>query len=141
MFALCLYAQDTHVQNGGTSLPEALAHIEYRFGVEVSDPNNLTGGLQAKQTGWRDANTAGLSLIRLLSPHHLMFLKEDDRSYIISVFDTGRRSVEEGKAQLEYLGHRYSDRTSWEARKSVLHSCIREALKLAPFPPAPDSVH
>src|SRR5699024_3237491 len=44
-----------------------------------------------------------------------------------------------GKAQLDYLSHRYDDHQSWQQRSELLHQCMLKSLKLSSVPPKPDS--
>lgn len=121
------------------SLIDAFKKVEERYQVDMAYADTLVSGLQATKGDWTNATSVEQSLLTLLKPHHLMFNEEESGQYKITSFDTGRRPVEGGIAQLEYLSNFYNDRQSWEQRKANLRECILEGLQLSPMPPKPDS--
>src|SRR5690625_2697303 len=127
-----LWAQET-----GPKLQAALEQIEAEFDVILQYEEELVRDLPTSGD-WRGKELEQ-SLIKLLSPHNIMFSKSGERQYVIKKFEVGRRSPEEGAAQLEYLFHRYSSQQSWEKRSESLRQCMLQSLKLSPAPPKPDS--
>lgn len=145
LVAGCLFFcfQGSFAQQAGSEttypLKEALTKIENRFGVDLAYSNELVGNRPVKQNGWMSEEGLEQSLLQLLSPLHLMFQKEGNNRYRIVEFEVDRRSPEVGRAQLEYLSIRYSNKATWEQRKKELRTCMFKALKLSPLPEKPDS--
>ncbi|MCW9705273.1 alpha/beta hydrolase family protein [Fodinibius salsisoli] len=128
-----LWAQET-----GDRLPAAFEQIEAEYNVDLRYEGGLVKDLWVSDKDWQGEELQE-SLISLLSPHYLMFSKAGEKQYVIKKFEVDRRSPEEGKAQLEYLSHRYDDRQSWEQRSELLRQCMLQSLKLSPLPPNPNS--
>lgn len=126
-------------QSPSYPLDELLQQVKDRFNVDLIYQQELVKEHGIQDTEWKNTDTVEQSLLQALTPHRLMFHKEDENRYRIQKFETGRRNPGEGRIQLEFLSHRYKDLDSWEKRKAILHSCMLEALELSTLPPKPDS--
>jgi hypothetical protein len=120
-------------------LKQVLTEIENQYGIKIRYNENMVSNRSVTYARWRFKPDVEKTLENVLSSQDLSFSKTGDKSYKISAFQYHLKTVEEGKAQLEYLSSLYNDVSSWEKRKSELRSCMYSALQLSPMPAAPAS--
>jgi hypothetical protein len=118
-------------------LNTVLKEIETRFQVTVSYPDDLVKDRWVTYAGWRFKNDAEETLQNVLSSQDLSFTKAGENKYKIKQFEYWRKTPEEGREQLTYLGTLYNDVASWEKRKLELRSCMYEALGFNHLPASP----
>ena len=120
-------------------LTKVLADVETRFNVKIRYPEELVKDRQVTYAGWRFRTTADETLQNILAALDLSFTKAGDNTYKIKAFEYHRKTVADGKAQLDYLASLYNDVATWETRKAKLRQCMREAIRLSPLPAKPAS--
>jgi hypothetical protein len=70
------------------------------------------------------------SLTNILSLFDLKFVRQDEKTYKIKVYEYPRRTAEDGKKMLTYLNTLYKDSTEWNLRKAALRKEVREHLQI-----------
>lgn len=120
-------------------LEEVLAMIEERFTVKLTYPDHLVKDRWVTYAGWRFRPDVEKTLDNVLSSQDLSYVKSGENRYKIKSYEYHRRSVEDGKEQLDYLASRHNDMATWDKRKAELRQCMLEALRLSPLPAKPDS--
>jgi hypothetical protein len=120
-------------------LKQVLTEIENQYGIRIRYSDNMVSDRWVTYARWRFRPDVEKTLSNVLASQDLSFSKTGDKSYKISAFQYHLKTVEEGKAQLEYLSSLYNDVASWEKRKKEMRACMFEALKLSPMPAAPAS--
>lgn len=120
-------------------LKQVLAEVQARFHVQIRFDESLVKGQVVSFADWRirPANI-DKTLNNILTPLDISCTLVGG-VYRLRKFDYPRWSVEDGKEQLAYLSSLYSDRPSWEKRKTELRACMYNALQLSPLPAKPDS--
>ncbi|MEP0366425.1 MAG: acetylxylan esterase [Cyclobacteriaceae bacterium] len=78
------------------------------------------------------------SLKNVLAPFDYIFVKQGEHTYKIKPFQYHLVTPERGAERLEYLKTLYSDKSSWEERRSELRKCIREAVGIDDLPSTPN---
>jgi hypothetical protein len=121
-------------------LTKVLADIENRFNVKLRYPEELVKDRYVTYAGWRFRTTAEETLNNVLASLDLSYTKSGADTYKIKAFEYYRKSVDDGKAQLDFLSSQYGDAKAWESRKASLRECIIKALRLSPLPAKPSSV-
>lgn len=121
------------------SLKQVLQDVETRFSVQIRYPDSLVQDRWVTYADWRFRSDAEKTLTNVLTPLDLAFSKTGDRRYKLKKYEYYRKTVEDGKAQLEQLSALYHDAASWEQRKNALRSCMYQALQLTPLPAKPAS--
>jgi Dipeptidyl aminopeptidases/acylaminoacyl-peptidases len=132
-FVCCGYAQ-TVGEIYRKPLKEVIKEIESRFKVEIKYDEKLISDKYVDYVNWRYRNDIEPTLYLILGPQDMVFSKIETGVYQIEAFQYHRRPVEEGRKHLEHLSSLYSGQVEWEARKKELQTCIREQLKISPFP-------
>lgn len=120
-------------------LKQVLTEIENQYGIKIRYSENMVSDRWVTYARWRFRPDVEKTLGNVLASQDLSFSKTGDKSYKISAFQYHLKTVEEGKAQLEYLSSLYNDAASWEKRKKEMRDCMFQALKLSPVPAAPAS--
>lgn len=120
-------------------LKKVLQVIEVRFKVKLSYPDELVKDRYVTYAGWRFRPTVEETLDKILSSQDLSYTRSGENAFKIKAFEYHRKSVEEGKEQLDYLSSLYSDVKGWESRKSEQRECMLKALRLSPLPAKPAS--
>lgn len=119
-------------------LKEVITEIESRFSIKIRYPEELVKDRWVSYAGWRFRNyDLDKTLSNVFSSQDISYSKSGDDSYKLQAFQYHLKSVEEGKAQLDYLSSLYSDRAGWEKRKTELKACILESLGLSTIPAMP----
>ena len=112
------------------SLKEVLNDIETQYDIKIRYDESLVRDRWVTYAGWRFRPDVENTLNNILASQDLIFAKEADKKYKLQNFQYHLKTVEEGKAQLDYLSGLYTDKQSWEKRKAQLKSCIISALHL-----------
>lgn len=120
-------------------LTKVFADIEKRFSVKLRYPEELVKDRYVTYAGWRFRTTADETLNNVLASLDLSYTKSGEDTYKIKAFEYHRKSVEDGKAQLDFLASQYNDTKTWETRKASLRECMIKALRLSPLPARPSS--
>ena len=116
-------------------LKDVIAEIESRFSVKIRYPEDLVKDRWVTYAGWRFRNyDLDKTLANIFSSQDISYSRTGDSSYKLQAFQYHLKTVEEGKAQLNYLAGLYSNEDSWEKRKGELRSCIMQKLGLASLP-------
>ncbi len=139
LFSLGLRAQTSDDQYR-EPLTKVFADIEKRFNVKLRFPEELVKDRYVTYAGWRFRTTTEETLNNVLASLDLSYTKTGADTYKIKAFEYHRKSVEDGKAQLDYLASQYSDTETWESKKASLRECIIKALRLSRLPAKPASV-
>ncbi|WBL23397.1 alpha/beta hydrolase family protein [Zunongwangia sp. HRR-M8] len=117
--------------NFNKPISKTIEVIEEIYNIKINDDRNLLDNKTLDYADWRiEQNNLEVSLTAILAPFDLMYWKESDSVYNIRKFDYPRRTPDVGKERLHYLNTLYSNKPEWEERKSILQSCIIDALKL-----------
>jgi hypothetical protein len=120
-------------------LKEVIAQIENRFNVKIRYPEDLVKDRVVSYAGWRFRPDLEETLRNVLSSQDITFTKEGEGKYKLQSFQYHLKTPLQGKQQLEFLSTLYKDAPAWEKRKTLLQSCMREALKLSSLPEKPRS--
>jgi sugar phosphate isomerase/epimerase len=120
-------------------LKQVLGEIEKQYNISIRYTDDLVKDRFVTYARWRFRPDVEKTLQNVLASQDLSFSKTGDNSYKLSTFQYHLKTIEEGKAQLEYLSTLYNDVPSWEKRKSELRPCMLEALRLSPLPAKPNS--
>jgi hypothetical protein len=120
-------------------LKEVLVEIESRYTVKLKYSEELVKDRWVNFADWRFRKEVGKTLSNVLTPLDMVFTKEAENTYKIKKYEYWRKTVEDGKQQLDSLATLYADAASWEKRRSKLRACMYEALKLSSLPKQPDS--
>src|SRR5687768_598223 len=136
--SLVLLAQ-TSDESFKEPLKQVLTAIEKQYSVTIRYNEDLVKDRYVTYARWRFRPDVEKTLQNVLASQDLSFSKAGDKSYKLNAFQYHLKTIEEGKAQLEYLATLYNDVPSWEKRKSELLPCMLGALRLSPLPAKPNS--
>jgi hypothetical protein len=143
VFLFVMMALTAVAQNSDNSyrepLKQVIGEIEKQFGITVRYAEDQVKDRFVTYARWRFRYDVETTLKNVLASQDLSFSKTGDKAYKISPFQYHLKTIEEGKAQLEYLSSKYNDVPSWEKRKAELQPCMWEALRLSPIPAKPNS--
>ena len=121
-------------------LKEVLNDIEQEYHVKLRISDKDVEGKVLNYANWRFRPDVEETLKNVLAPFDLMALPDGaENKFKIEEFRYHRRTVEEGKATLDYLAAKYANKEEWEVRRADLKLCLREAVRLSPMPKSPDS--
>ena len=121
-------------------LVEVLKDIEEQFSVKLRYSKNDVNGVMLKYAEYRYRPwSVEETLDNVLKPLDLKFVKQKEAVYEIKPFEYARRLPEDGEDILNYLQTVYTDKASWEARRAVLQTELRENAGLNGLPAAPAS--
>src|ERR1044072_3536850 len=120
-------------------LKQVLTEIQNQYGIKIRFSDDMVNNHWVTYARWRFRPNVETTLQNVLASQDLSFSKTGDKAYKISAFQYHLKTIEEGKAQLEYLSSKYNDVPSWEKRKAELRPCMWEALRLSPLPAKPNS--
>jgi hypothetical protein len=120
-------------------LKQVLTEIQNQYGIKIRYNDNMVSDRWVTYARWRFRPDVETTLQNVLASQDLSFSKTGDKAYKISAFQYHLKTVEEGKAQLEYLSSLYNDVASWEKRKNEMRACMYSALQLSPIAAAPAS--
>jgi hypothetical protein len=120
-------------------LKQVLTEIEQQYGIKIRYNETMVSNHWVTYARWRFRPDVEKTLESILASQDFSFSKTGDKSYKISAFQYHLKTVEEGKAQLEYLSSLYHDVASWEKRRNDMRACMYSALQLAPMPATPAS--
>lgn len=118
-------------------LKQVLTEIQNQYGIKIRFSDDMVNNHWVTYARWRFRPDVETTLQNVLASQDLSFSKTGDKAYKISAFQYHLKTVEEGKAQLEYLSSLYNDVASWEKRKNEMRACMYSALQLSPMPAAP----
>ncbi|MDP4208632.1 MAG: acetylxylan esterase [Bacteroidota bacterium] len=136
--AVAMFAQTSDNQYR-KPLKDVLKEVEQKFGITVRCPDDLLKDRIVNYAPWRFRTDAESTLTNILTPFDLKWQKEKDKQYKVKKYEYYRWTVEDGKANLNYLASLYNDKESWEKRKAEIRPCLWQAIKLSPIPAKPYS--
>src|SRR5690349_46985 len=93
-------------------LKQVLTEIESQYGIKIRYSDAMVNEHYVTYARWRFRPDVEKTLTNVLASQDLSFSKTGDKSYKISAFQYHLKTVEEGKAQLEYLSSLYNDAAS-----------------------------
>jgi hypothetical protein len=135
LLAIPLFAQ-TADEAYSRPLSDILQSIEKQFHIQFKYDKKMIDGKQLPYADWRIRPwSLDKTLQAVLSPFDYKYVM-DNGKYKIKSYEYARTTDEEGKEFLDYLKTLYSDKESWEKRKTALKTCMREALHLPTLIPA-----
>jgi len=109
-------------------LGQVLQEIGTRFKVKLKYDADTTGKVVPYADFRIRPYSVEESLTNVLSLFDYKFVKQDEKTYKIKVYEYPRRTPEDGKKMLTYLNTFYKDSTGWNARKACLRKEVRENL-------------
>jgi len=143
-FALYIVCNAVFAQNSDNKfqrpLKDVLKDIEQEYHVKLRISDKDVKGKVLNYANWRFRPDLDETLKNVLAPFDLMHLPDGaPNKYKIEEFRYHRRTVKEGRETLEYLASKYKNKEEWEARRSNLKQCLKNAIRLSPLPASPKS--
>ncbi|NDV64052.1 DUF3826 domain-containing protein [Bacteroides sp. 224] len=127
--SLLLIAQTLTVENQFVRpLSDVLNEISTRFNVRLKYDIDTIGKILPYADFRIRPYSAEESLTNVLAYFDYKFVKQGNNVYKLKSYEYPRRIDEDGKKMLAYLNTLYKDQASWEARKALLRSEVREKL-------------
>jgi sugar phosphate isomerase/epimerase len=120
-------------------LKDVLTDVQKQYDISLRYTDDLVKDKWVTYAGWRFMPNLEKTLSSILAPHDISFAKEGEKKYKLQPYQYHLKTVEEGKEQLRYLASLYSDKNSWEQRRSSLKKCILSSLRLNNLPASPNS--
>jgi hypothetical protein len=118
-------------------LKDVLTEVQSRFNIKIRYPEELVKDRWVTYADWRFRNDdLDKTLSNILSSQDISYAKTGTDSYKLQAFLYHLKTVDEGKAQLAYLGTLYNDASSWEKRKQEVKECLVNSLRLKKLPAA-----
>ena len=114
-------------------LGQVLNEISTRFNVKLKYDIDTVGKVVPYADFRIRPYSVEESLTNVLSLFDYKFLKQDEKTYKLKVYEYPRRTPEDGAKLLAYLNTLYKDTTEWNARKACLKKEVREKLQLDPI--------
>lgn len=111
-------------------LGETLEGISKRFGVKLSYDIDTVGKVVPFADFRIRPYSVEESLTNVLSLFDYKFVKQNEKSYKLKVYEYMRRTPADGEKLLTYLSSLYADVKSWDERKQCLIKEVREKLKI-----------
>jgi hypothetical protein len=111
-------------------LGKVLHEIETRFKVTLKCDADTAGKVVTYADFRIRPYSVEESLTNILSLFDLKFVKQDEKTYKVKVYEYPRRTAEDGKKMLTYLNTLYKDSTEWNLRKAALRKEVREHLQI-----------
>jgi len=141
LFILILFVQRGFSQTSDDQftrpLIDVVDELAAKYQVRIKYSEKDIADFQLAYANWRlkpgDIET---SLKNILAPFDYIFVKQGEGVYKIKPFQYHLITPEDGAASLEYLKTLYTDKESWEIRRTELIICIKEALQLEQLPKA-----
>lgn len=135
--ALLLFSMAAGAQTYETKftrpLSDVLNDVSKRFGIRLKY-NVDTTGLKLAYADFRvRPYSLEETLNNILAPFDFKAVKQNDRLYKIKPYEYPRRQPEDGMKLIPYLASKYTDKTSWEARKDTLRKEVRARLGIDPL--------
>lgn len=135
--ALLLFSMAAGAQTYETKftrpLSDVLNDVSKRFGIRLKY-NVDTTGLKLAYADFRvRPYSLEETLNNILAPFDFKAVKQNDRLYKIKLYEYPRRQPEDGMKLIPYLASKYTDKTSWEARKDTLRKEVRARLCIDPL--------
>lgn len=135
--ALLLFSMATGAQTYETKftrpLSDVLNDVSKRFGIRLKY-NVDTTGLKLAYADFRvRPYSLEETLNNILAPFDFKAVKQNDKLYKIKPYEYPRRQPEDGMKLIPYLASKYTDKTSWEARKDTLRKEVRARLGIDPL--------
>lgn len=113
-------------------LGQVLQEISQRFDVKLKYDIDTVGKVVPYADFRIRPYSVEESLTNVLSLFDYKFVKQDDKTYKLKVYEYPRRTPEDGAKFLAYLNTLYKDSTQWNARKACLKKEARERLGIDP---------
>jgi sugar phosphate isomerase/epimerase len=120
-------------------LKDVLTDVQKQYDINIRYTDDLVKDKWVTYAGWKLRPDVENTLSNILAPHDISFTKEGDKKYKLQQYQYHLKTVQEGKEQLRYLASLYTDKNSWEQRRSLLKSCTLSSLKLNVLPAKPTS--
>ena len=129
--SLCAIAQKPSYETQFSKpLGKVLQGISDRFNVKLKYDVDTTGKVVPYADFRIRPYSLEESLTNVLSLFDYKFVKQDEKTYKIKVYEYPRRTPEDGKKMLAYLNTLYNDSATWNARKACLRNEVREKLQI-----------
>ncbi|MCW0481827.1 alpha/beta hydrolase family protein [Gaoshiqia sediminis] len=134
-----LFAQFPNSDNNfRRPLKEVLKDIETQYQVKLRISAKDVEGKVLDYADWRFRPGLEETLKNVLAPFDLVHLPDGaPDKFKIEGYRYHLRTVPEAREILDHLAGKYSDKDSWEVRRSALKSCLPEAVRLSPLPQSP----
>lgn len=121
-------------------LKDVLDRVQKQFNITIRYSDDMVRDRWVTYADWRFRDyDVEQTLTNILASQDMGFNKTGERAYKLKNYEYWKKTVEEGKQELNYLASLYRDAASWEKRKTELRSCMKEALGLNALPPKPNS--
>ncbi|WP_443947353.1 acetylxylan esterase [Pedobacter sp. AW1-32] len=120
-------------------LLDVLKEIETRYGVKIKYTEPQVKEKWVSDAIWRFRPNVDETLTNVLFPLDLKVNKEKPGLYKLKEYEYYRWEIQDGWKYLDSLAAKYSDRESWEKRKTLIQPQLYEALLLSPLPQKPNS--
>lgn len=114
-------------------LGTVLQEISARFNVRLKYDADTTGKVVPYADFRIRPYSLEESLTNVLSLFDYKFVKQDDKTYKIKIYEYPRRMPEDGQKFLTYLNTLYKDSIEWNVRKACLKKEVREKLQIDPI--------
>lgn len=111
-------------------LGQVLQEISARFNVKLKYEADTTGRVVQYADFRIRPYSLEESLTNVLPLFDYKFVKQDEKTYKIKVYEYPRRVPEDGKKMLAYLNTLYRDSVEWNARRACLRKEVREKLQI-----------
>lgn len=132
LFSMAVGAQ-TYETKFTRPLSDVLNDVSKRFGIRLKY-NVDTTGLKLAYADFRvRPYSLEETLNNILAPFDFKAVKQNDKLYKIKPYEYPRRQPEDGMKLIPYLVSKYTDKTSWEARKDTLRKEVRARLGIDPL--------
>ena len=120
-------------------LTEVLDELMEVYNIRIKYDRQAVGNFILPYADWRlvPGDVEG-SLKEVLAPFDFTFVTQGEGIYKIKPYQYHLITPEAGAGALEYLKTLYTDKDSWEQRRSILKACIWEALGVDGLPENPD---
>lgn len=112
------------------SLHDVLQDIQTRFGISLKYDVDTVGKMLPYADFRIRPYSVEESLTNVLSPFDYKFVKQSEGKYKLKPYEYPRRTDADGEKLLTYLKSLYGDRDTWEQRRTLLRSQVREKLGL-----------
>ncbi len=120
-------------------LKEVLNDIQKKYGVAIKFDEKMVAGKIVTYAEWKYRPDVEATLDNVLEPLSLKVKKDGDKKYKLSEYEYYRWQPADGWAELDRIAAQYKTVSEWEARKTDLKPCLKEALQLTHLPALPSS--
>ena len=123
-------AQNNFENGYARPLGDVLNEISQKYRIKLKYNVDTTGLVLRHADSRMRPYSAEESLAGVLAPFDMKAVKQHDSLYKIKYYEAHVRMPEDGAKMLAWLGEKYNDRASFEARRNELQRGVRDALGL-----------